>query len=433
VTIDLVDDLDSYQPRSDAELSFVVAADGSECRWLYDPAALSDADVVAMDAQFATFLSGIAADAMRPLSAVPILSDLDLRHLVVDLNATARPVPDASASQIFAARAAKSPEAAALVFADQELTYADLDSRANQLAHHLQKLGVGPNMLVGLCLERSLDLVVALLATLKSGGAYVPLDPAYPTERLRFMLEDSRVAVLVSQTSLVERLPESLPQTVYLDRARNEIAQQCSTDVITDHTPDDLAYVIYTSGSTGRPKGVIVRQRNLTNFLAAMDEQIPHDPPGVWLAVTSLSFDISVLELLWTLSHGFKVILWSASSEQHALGAPIEPGVTHKPIDSACSTSRVTKQHTKTDLTHTHSSWRERSSPISMPSRPCGHPSATSMPSEAYTRTPRWPARRLPRSPSGSTSGREAACFPSTTQFGWLKSGHWSTISRMGG
>jgi natural product biosynthesis luciferase-like monooxygenase protein len=196
-----------------------------------------------------------------------------------------------------------------VVFEDRKVTYRELDARANQLARHLQEHGVGPGALVGVFLERSIDLVVAILGVHKAGAAYVPLDPTYPSERLSFMAEDAGLSVIVTQDRLAHQLPAPHAQMVRLDTERAAIAQQSSARPTSTATSEHLAYVIYTSGSTGKPKGVMVNHRNVVNFFVGMDERLDHEPDSVWLAVTSLSFDISVLELLWTLSRGFTVVV----------------------------------------------------------------------------------------------------------------------------
>jgi natural product biosynthesis luciferase-like monooxygenase protein len=256
-----------------------------------------------------TLLAGMAARPQAPLGELALLAPHELRQLD-SWNATATDVPQGvCVHQLIEAQVERSPEALALAFGEEEISYRELDTRANRLAHRLRDLGVGPEVLVGLCAERSIDLVVAVLGILKAGGAYVPLDPDYPRERLRLMLEDASVDVLVTEASLLDRLPASEAQIVLLDGDREAIGRSAASRPSSDATPENLAYVIYTSGSTGRPKGVMVEHRNVLNFFVGMDERVPHDPPGVWLAVTSLSFDISVLELLWTLARGFKVVV----------------------------------------------------------------------------------------------------------------------------
>lgn len=214
----------------------------------------------------------------------------------------------------FEAQVAKTPNAPALAFEATTLTYAQLNARANRAAHVLTAMGVTPGTLVGLCARRSLDLVIGALAIQKAGGAYVPMDPAYPADRLALFAEDSAAGVIVTQSALSAQLPKGV-ETLCLDTdGRLETAPD--TNPTSRVTPEDVAYLIYTSGSTGRPKGVQVEHRNVVNFFAGMDERLGTDP-GTWLAVTSLSFDISVLELFWTLARGFKVVI--SSDENRAL------------------------------------------------------------------------------------------------------------------
>ncbi|AGP41601.1 hypothetical protein SCE1572_48190 [Sorangium cellulosum So0157-2] len=210
---------------------------------------------------------------------------------------------------MLAAQAARTPGAVAVTCGRERLTYGELDARANRLAHALRRRGVGPETLVGLCVERSLEMMVGLLGILKSGGAYVPLDPAYPRERLRAMLEDARLPLLVTQERLLHALPDTGARAICLDRDWSAIAGEPDRDPTPLLDEESLAYVIYTSGSTGRPKGVMVRHGGVTNFLLSMKEHL--SPPGdvVVLATTSISFDIAVLELFLPLLVGGRVEL----------------------------------------------------------------------------------------------------------------------------
>ena len=218
--------------------------------------------------------------------------------------------------QFFEQRVALQPDATAVVFEGVALTYAQLDRRANQVAHRLHGMGVRPGTLVGLYTPRSLNLLIGALAIQKAGGAYVPLDPAYPPDRVALYIEDSGAQVIVAQSELLDSLPPHQAQVLVIDQDE-QIASQPGTVLDSGVQPSDIAYMIYTSGSTGRPKGVMVEHRNVANFFRGMDDRIRHDPPGVWLAVTSLSFDISVLELFYTLARGFKLVL--SSDENRAL------------------------------------------------------------------------------------------------------------------
>ena len=211
--------------------------------------------------------------------------------------------------QLFERQAAITPDVVALVFDDQSISYAELNTRANRLAHHLHTLGVGPGVLVGICLERSIEMVIGLLGILKAGGAYVPLDPAFPKERLAFMLEDCRAEVLLTQQTLLEELPKFHSKVVCLDSDSKAISARSGENLAPVAASEDLAYVIYTSGSTGKPKGVQIEHRALVNFLVSMGRKPGLDDTDVLLAVTTLSFDIAGLELYLPLIRGARLVI----------------------------------------------------------------------------------------------------------------------------
>ncbi|MGD0677709.1 MAG: MupA/Atu3671 family FMN-dependent luciferase-like monooxygenase [Polyangiaceae bacterium] len=223
----------------------------------------------------------------------------------------------------FEAQVDRTPDAVAVVFRGQSLTYRELDERANRVARDLIDLGVRPDVLVGVFVERSLEMVCGLLGILKAGGAYVPMDPAYPRERIATMLADAQAPVILTLERLKSSLPESTASLVVLDALGDE---RDSRRPRTSATGAHLAYVIFTSGSTGRPKGVQIEHRNVANFFDAMDASLG-STPGVWLAVTSISFDISVLELFWTLTRGFTVVI-QEESERRARNAARASGRT---------------------------------------------------------------------------------------------------------
>lgn len=259
---------------------------------------------VEMLAEFLEVLArGVAAAGLdRAPLTLPLFND----RVVHEWNQTEAPYPtsDCIHTQI-EQQAQRTPEKLALVFEDAEITYRALNEQANHLAARLIELGVGPDRLVGVHVARSVDMVIAVLAVLKAGAAYVPLDPEFPAERIRYMINDARVAVILTQKALPSDFGETDAQVVFVDDHLLTDASNPATTV----AATNLAYIIYTSGSTGRPKGVMVEHRNVVNFFTAMDACIAHNPPGTWLAVTSLSFDISVLELFWTLARGFKVVI----------------------------------------------------------------------------------------------------------------------------
>ncbi|MEN8161480.1 MAG: condensation domain-containing protein, partial [Myxococcota bacterium] len=277
-----------------------------------------------------TLLEGIVSDPERRLSELPMLPEPERRQLVDEWNDTAREYPQAPIHAQFEARAAQTPDAAAVIFpgpttgdgdAGETLSYAELDARANRLAHHLLAQGVQPGALVGLCVERSPRMLEGLLAILKCGAAYVPLDPGFPVDRLAYMVEDAGLEVVVSETRLSGLLPSTV-RLVSLDASAAEI-ERCSPERPEVPTSvDDRMYVIYTSGSTGRPKGVEIAHRSVSNFLASMAREPGFAAGERLLAVTTLSFDISNLELLLPLVAGGTVIV--ASSARTGDGAALK-------------------------------------------------------------------------------------------------------------
>ena len=256
---------------------------------------------------FRTLLEAVTDNPDRSISLLPLLTQQEHMRIVSDWNATGDEYPkDRYIHQLFEEQVVRTPDATAVVFNDRELSYAGLNRLADGLAGRLRARGAGPDTLVAICVERSLEMIVGLLAILKAGAAYVPLDPAFPAERLAFMLEDSEAAVLVTQHHLQDLFPGKTA-VICLDNDATEHGFGHQPDASAPRT-ENLAYVLYTSGSTGRPKGVMVSHKNVVNFFAGMDRALGREP-GVWLAVTSISFDISVVELFWTLTRGFKVVI----------------------------------------------------------------------------------------------------------------------------
>ncbi|MBF1989859.1 non-ribosomal peptide synthetase [Fischerella thermalis] len=259
---------------------------------------------------FCTLLEGIITNAGQHLSDLPLLTSDEKRQLLDwSQNQTLGEhlQQDLCIHQLFEAQAEKTPNAVAVVFGDEQLTYRELNQRANQLAHYLRKLGVKPEVLVGLYVERSIEMVVGLLAVLKAGGAYVPLDPAYPQERIAFMLADAQVAIALTQQKLAADLPTNLAQIICLD---NFITQESKDNLSAEVSPENLAYVIYTSGSTGQSKGVMVQHHSLTNAYLAWEEAYQlRTGVSSHLQMASFSFDVFTGDLVRALCSGGKLVL----------------------------------------------------------------------------------------------------------------------------
>ena len=235
----------------------------------YRPDLFDRASIEALGRRLIRLLEAAVREPERPIGRLDILDAAERQTLLREWNDTARPIAPVTFPQLFAAQVAEAPDAVAVVFGEQQLTYRQLEERANQLAHHLRGLGVGPEVVVGLCVERSLEMIVGLLGILKAGGAYLPLDPGYPPERLAFMLEDSRAPVLLTQSALVDELPAYGLRIVELDTDWPAIARQPASPPSNTIALHNTAYVIYTSGSTGTPKGVAVSHAGIPNLAAA--------------------------------------------------------------------------------------------------------------------------------------------------------------------
>jgi amino acid adenylation domain-containing protein len=272
---------------------------------------LFDHDTIArLSGHLTTLLTGVMADAEQAISRLPLLSATERRQLVVDWNATdAAYASEATLHAVFAQQVERSPEALAVVFGQWTLTYRQLEERANQLAHHLRHLGVEPETRVGVCIERSIDLVVALLGVLKAGGAYVPLDPDYPRERLAYMLSDADARVLLTQSHLLGGVPEHTAHTVCVDGDAPRIRAWPTTPPTELASSRHLAYVMYTSGSTGNPKGVAVEHQALVNHMAWLQWQLALSADDRVLQKTAISFDVSAWEVFWPLLTGATLVV----------------------------------------------------------------------------------------------------------------------------
>jgi natural product biosynthesis luciferase-like monooxygenase protein len=312
-----------------ATLSFCLA-DGA-LSIAYDPARVTLGAAERLAREIAGFVSRAESAGPAPVAHLGLLDPSERERVLVEWNRTAADHRrDVCVHRLFEEQADRTPDRVAIVSQGATLTYRELDERSNRLAHRLRRLGVGPDSLVGVYVERSLDLMVATLGVQKAGGAYVPLDPSYPADRLAFMLSDSKASIVVSQRHLASRLPSHGATTVFVD----DVAMEPGDRLEPNTTSANLAYVIYTSGSTGRPKGVMVEHHNVANFFRGMDDVIAKkgkaDGPPVWLAVTSLSFDISVLELFWTLVNGFSVVLYV---DHDRSATSVDPAIQNQPMN----------------------------------------------------------------------------------------------------
>ena len=278
----------------------------------YSTDLFDSASIERMFGHYQTLLEAVAADPEQRVSELPLLPDAERRQLLVQWNDTKVDYPAcACIHEPFEARARQTPDRVAVVFERQTLSYGELNRRANQLAHHLTGLGVGPNVLVGLCAKRSPEMLIGLLGILKAGATYVPMDPDYPKERLQYILEDSETSIVLTQDSLVEGLPSFAGKAICLDKDWGRIANESDGNPVGRGNPEDLAYVLFTSGSSGRPKGVEISHRAVINFLNSVREAPGIKEQDILLSVTTLSFDIFGLEIWLPLTTGAKVVIAS--------------------------------------------------------------------------------------------------------------------------
>ena len=303
--------------KFDLTLEIEDSAQGLVGYWIYNSDLFKDETVTRMGRHFETLLQLMVEDETQTLGSLSLLSPAERQQILTDWNDTAIPYPQANQCihKIFEQQVSLTPDAVAVVYEQKQLSYQDLNHKANQLAHHLENLGVRPDTLVGICVERSLEMVIGLLAILKVGGAYVPVDPSYPQERLQFMLQDAQVSILLTQASLFEQLQQQQTQLFCLDRDWAKIDHHSSLNLNTELTPENLVYVIYTSGSTGQPKGVMNRHGGICNRLLWMQETYGLTSEDRVLQKTPFSFDVSVWEFFWPLTVGARLIV--AKPEGH--------------------------------------------------------------------------------------------------------------------
>ncbi len=302
-------DVDHLASQFDITLSIEETEQGLRGLWEYNTDLFDAATIVRMSEHFQTLLEAIVTDPQQQITQLPLLTPNERQQLLVEWNNTQVDYPQQCIHKLFEQQVEKTPDAVAVVFEDKQLTYQQLNNRANQLAHYLQTLGVGPDVLVGIYIERSLEMVVGLLGILKAGGAYVPLDPEYPQERLEFMLEDTQTQVLLTQEKLVKSLPTHEAQVICLDSEWELIAQHSEENPVSDVTVDNLVYIIYTSGSTGKPKGVMLAHRGVCNHLWWRQTTFQLTEQDKVLQTFSLNFDPSVWQIFWTLSFGGQLVM----------------------------------------------------------------------------------------------------------------------------
>ncbi|HEY8228438.1 MAG TPA: amino acid adenylation domain-containing protein [Pyrinomonadaceae bacterium] len=303
-------EIHSGTAKFDLSLSILETPQGLKATWEYDTDLFEAPRIARMVQHFEMLLNGVIANPAARIRQLPLLPETERHRLLVDWNQTAAKYPtDKCIHNLFELQVKRTPEAIALVDKERRLTYGDLNNRANQLARYLQQQGVGLETLVGVCVERSAEMVIALLGILKAGGAYVPLDPGYPQQRLRFMLEDSKASVVLTHTKLAKLLPSGDAQVICLDQESKNIGRECEEDLGHLGPPSTVGYVIYTSGSTGRPKGVAIEHRSAVTLLYWAQEVFSKEDLAGVLASTSICFDLSVFELFVPLSFGGKVII----------------------------------------------------------------------------------------------------------------------------
>ncbi|ETW94057.1 MAG: hypothetical protein ETSY1_36505, partial [Candidatus Entotheonella factor] len=283
--------------------------EGLTLLWEYNRDLFDTATIERMTEHYQTLLEGIVSNPESRMSELPLLTPVQRDQMLVAWNETAAAHDHRCIHHLFEAQVQATPNATAVVCGRQRITYQTLNAKANQLAHHLQTLGVGPEALVGICVERSIAMVIGLLGILKAGGAYVPLEPAYPPERIAFILRDAQISILVTQRALAHVMPASDVCRVELDADWEHMAQYPMDNPVTDVQPHHLAYVIYTSGSTGAPKGVLIEHRSLVNFTHAAISAYDLSASDRVLQFASISFDAAAEELYPSLSCGATLIL----------------------------------------------------------------------------------------------------------------------------
>ncbi|MBG0747478.1 MAG: amino acid adenylation domain-containing protein, partial [Planktothrix agardhii KL2] len=302
--------LENTTAKFDLTLAMVNTDDGLKGVWEYNTDLFEGGTIERLAGHFLNLLGGIVANPQAQISQLPLLTEVEQQQLLIEWNNTQVDYPEIKCiHQLFEEQVERTPDAVAVVFENQQLTYAELNGRANQLAHYLQKLGVKADTLVGICVERSLEMMVGLLGILKAGGAYLPLDPEYPQERLQFAIADAQLSLLLTQERLLNKLPECQARLILLEQVKEEINQNSQDNLTGVVTANNLANLIYTSGSTGKPKGVMVEHRGLFNLAQAQIKTFNLDSDSRILQFASLNFDASIWEILMAMGAGATLYL----------------------------------------------------------------------------------------------------------------------------
>jgi len=303
-------DVENSTSKFDLLLAMTETEEGLAGTIEYNTDLFDASTIKRLHGHFENLLEAIVAQPAQRVSSLPLLTSREQQQLLIEWNDTAIDYQTGECiHQIFEKQAERVPQNVALVCEGMSLTYRELNSRANQLAHHLQALGVGPEVLVGICVNRSVEMVVGLLGILKAGGAYVPLDPSYPQERLSWMLEDADLKVLLTEQSLSKQLPEHRIHLIALDQDWDKIATESDENCLSATSDDNLAYCLYTSGSTGNPKGAMNTHGAIRNRLLWMQEAYQLTEADRVLQKTPYSFDVSIWEFFWPLMTGARMVL----------------------------------------------------------------------------------------------------------------------------
>ena len=302
------------------KLSCVETEDSLDAEFYYDADKYRPEEIKRLADGFRQLLNSVVSDPTAEIAGLKVTSPIESRRLLNEFNQTDFDCrSNICVYQLFEERAAETPDKTAIVCENKELTYAELNSQANQLARYLQSHGVGAETLCGICVERSVEMVVSVLAVFKAGGAYVPLDPAYPLDRLSFMLRDAQPKLLITQKRLLNVLPENQAKAILIDAEQNDISKQSDGNLNAAARPENLAYLIYTSGSTGNPKGVMITHANLANYVQSLPASLGIESFDRYLHTASISFSSSVRQMMVPLSNGATVVIATTERIQNPL------------------------------------------------------------------------------------------------------------------